>query len=443
MRQFFSMLATLLFAAPASAAWLAICPQPMDGRVLAEYQDPLGHKQVLLLNSEPLTGCRQSKLELTVDDIVWAGLVTAEVADLLDRGVSLVADKASKMTAVSEVIPAKPGAATEPAKQPVVPVEADMLRERQTYRPPPTSRSTWIWDVSRVVDQADELLLQMQGAQIETVFVAVRMTGAPLRLAEPGALAKFIAAAGALDIDVWIVEGDPNAVSVEGRPHFLERTAALAAFNTEQPPARRFSGIQYDIEPYLVAGFQLHTNAWLRAYLQTFAELRAQLDVPIEAAVPFWWADLQVDGVPVLAEMSRLVNGLTVMNYRTDPKQLKRLAQPFLRWGVVHQRYVRVAVESVALPDQMLWHFRRGDRGRLWHLDLEGSDVLVLLNRPARNPSGATYHRSYAREVPASGTTFHGQRQLLEAALPDLMLSWSDWESFAGVALHGYFEAGD
>ena len=67
---------------------------------------------------------------------------------------------------------------------------------------------------------------------------------------------------------------------------------------------------------------------------------------------------------------------------------LQRPAEPYLAWGAEAQRYVRIALESVALPDQSLTHFRRGRTGRLWQLRVGEADVLVLLAEPAGNPAG-------------------------------------------------------
>jgi len=159
--------------------------------------------------------------------------------------------------------------------------------------------------------------------------------------------------------------------------------------------------------------------------------------------VPFWWSGLTVDGQPLLTAMQPLVDGLTIMNYRTNLEQLQRLAEPYLAWGVKQQRYVRIALESVELPDQSLTHFRRGRTGRLWQLRVGDADVLVLLDKPAGNPAGVTFSRAYTTQVPASGTTFNAQRELLEQSLPALVRHWSAWPSFAGAALHGYLKTYD
>jgi len=304
-------------------------------------------------------------------------------------------------------------------------------------------RATWVWQGATALEDADNFITALLADNIHTLFLAVPLAGEPLAVADADSLATLIERAHELGIETWAVEGDPAAVTRQGREHFVKRTRAIAAFNASQSEGRRLSGVQYDIEPYLLPGFDLAREAWLHEYLDTLRELRSELSVPMEAAVPFWWSGLTVDDKPLLTAMRPLVDGLTIMNYRTNLEQLQRLAEPYLAWGVRQQRYVRIALESVALPDQSLTHFRRGRTGRLWQLRLGEANVLVLLADPAGNPAGPTFSRAYTTQVPASGTTFRGQRDQLDGSLPTLVRHWSAWPSFAGAALHGYLESYD
>ena len=315
------------------------------------------------------------------------------------------------------------------------------LELRSARRAVNATRATWIWRADDFLNSGSAVLSRLASEGFRTVFVAVPMTGSPAEVEHPAALADFFARAAALGIEVWAVEGDPRAVTDSGRRIFVERTRALARFHAAQPDVSRIQGVQYDIEPYLVPGFELERDAWLRAYLATLRELRAELPVPMEAAVPFWWLDLALDSRWFLEDLAKVVDGLTIMNYRTDADDLQRFAEPYLAWGVREQRHVRIALEFIDLPDQQLWHFRPGQPGRLWHVRLGEADVLLLLDRPRSNADGETYQRSYAHAVAASATTFHAQRERLEEILPDLVSAWSAWDSFSGVALHEYLPA--
>ena len=69
----------------------------------------------------------------------------------------------------------------------------------------------------------------------------------------------------------------------------VKMARAYAAYNRDAPAQARLSGLQLDIEPYLNSGYQLDTEDWMAAYLDTLSQVRAQAMMPMDVAVPFWW----------------------------------------------------------------------------------------------------------------------------------------------------------
>lgn len=304
----------------------------------------------------------------------------------------------------------------------------------------PPARSTWIWQAEAWIAKPGALLQQLENMGADTVFIAVPLDGDPLAVRDPMRLAQFIDDARRRRISVWVVEGDPRAVLPEGERHMAARGRALAAFNRGLPPDRRLAGVQYDIEPYLLPGFHLDTGRWLDRYLDTLTTLRRAAAMSMEVAIPFWWSDLETGDGPLLERLAGLVDGITVMNYRTDRDQILAGAAPFLAWGADHRRYVRIALEAGPIPAQTRWHFRPYDRGRLWRVELGRSSVLILLHGPAANPVGPSYALAYSLPVTADRTTFRGRTEALDGMLPELEKTWTAWPSFAGAALHEYLE---
>ncbi|MGD8977961.1 MAG: hypothetical protein PVG91_10175, partial [Gammaproteobacteria bacterium] len=242
----------------------------------------------------------------------------------------------------------------------------------------PPARATWVWQAETWIEAPAVLLEQLERMGADTVFIAVPLGGDPLAVTEPARLAQFIDDALHRRISVWVVEGDPRAVLPDGERHMAARGRALAAFNERLPPERRLAGVQYDIEPYLLPGFNLDTGRWLDRYLDTLRTLRRTVAMPMEVAIPFWWSGLMAADGPLLERLAGVVDGITVMNYRTDEDQILDGAGPFLAWGADHQRYVRIALEAGPIPEQTRWHFRPFKRGRLWRVDMGGSPVLIL-----------------------------------------------------------------
>lgn len=300
------------------------------------------------------------------------------------------------------------------------------------------ARAAWVWQPEAWMETAEALFGELERSGANTVFITVPLDGEPLAVSDPERLARFIDAARHRQVSVWAVEGDPGAVLPEGQVHMVRRASALAGFNASQRPARRLAGVQYDIEPYLLAGFALDTERWLTHYLGTIRALRQAAGMPLEVAVPFWWSGLATDDGPFLEQLATVVDGISVMNYRTDPSQIREGARPFLAWGAEQQRFVRIALEAGPIPEQTRWHYRPFEQGRLWQLEIGQMRALVLLRRPRANPAGPSFALAYAVPVSGDRTTFRGNTDALDRLLPELETDWAAWPSFAGIALHEY-----
>jgi len=233
------------------------------------------------------------------------------------------------------------------------------------------------------------------------------------------------------------VVGDPRAIFPGERPKFVRRAEAYAAYNRRVDRQARLAGIQYDIEPYVLPGYQLDPEPWNSAYLETISALKAAAAMPLEVVLPFWYEQQKVQGRTLLDRLAPYVDSVAVMDYRTDPTLLQQFAEPFLSWGMRTGRPVRIALEAGALPDQLRRHYRPAASGELWLSRVDGSDVLILLKRPLRNPRGPAFRYSHASQFLASRMTFHKNEANLTALTPSLEAQFGAWSSFAGLAFHG------
>lgn len=418
----------------APSAWLALCDGARDGG--RQYLRPDGGHQTLLVADAPMPSCESRRVAARPAEILWHGLIPESIAARSGAGLSLLGVGAANEFQVSEVIPT--------AAAPTARRQETYAKDGRTVTPAgkigwsARDRATWIWDHRRWTNDAATLIHKLEDANMTTVYITVPLSGDPLRVTNPEALALFTARASAAGIEVWVVEGDPAAVTVEGRLDFVARAGALADYNAAQGSGAQLHGVQYDIEPYLLPGFDLAREDWLAAYLKTLRQLRGSLLLPMEVAVPFWWSDLVVADRPILDAMTASVDGVTVMNYRTDPAQLYANAVAYLEWGQNSDRHVRIALETGELVDQTLRSFRRNDIGRLWQVEIGNRTALMLRDKPVANPHGPAFAQTHIVNVPASRTTFFGARGELEELLPKLSRQLTGWPAYAGIALHEY-----
>jgi len=126
------------------------------------------------------------------------------------------------------------------------------------------------------------------------------------------------------------------------------------------------------------------------------------------------------------------------MAYRTDLDRIIEAATPILDWGVSHGTSVRIALERGPLPDETILRFWPAGAGTLWLVPIDGSlPLLILLDRPEKNPIGRAFAEVGRTPAPGSNQTFHPFPECLLVALPHLDATFSAWPSFIGMAIHG------
>lgn len=298
-------------------------------------------------------------------------------------------------------------------------------------------RALWAWKPAAWQMNPEALLQRLAEHAADTVYVTIPLTAGNARVAEPVALQRFVSLASERNIRVWAVVGDPRAVLPVARNSYIAMARAYAAYNRSAASRARLAGLQLDIEPYLNRGYQLDAESWLSAYLETLSQVRPQVMMPIDVAVPFWWGRQRYRNALFLDHLRPLVEVVTVMNYRTDQQQILDLAEPFLAWGTSAKRNIRIGLEAGPIPDESLHVFRNTPQGDLWLVPMGANALLLLLDAPQANPAGNAYAYSHTLDQQGSNTTFHRNVAAMRKLLPELENTWRAWPSFGGIALHG------
>lgn len=306
---------------------------------------------------------------------------------------------------------------------------SDLRIALQPGTPPP--RAAWVWSADAWRNAPARVLRHARDHGIRTVFVSIPVKQGVVDA--PEALADFVRQAREAGVAVWSVDGDPAMVLPGQAGAAVARARAYADYTRGADRSARLAGMQFDVEHYLVPGYGAAADSLDRRYAALAAALRkAAGALPLDFVVPFWWS-----GKPrIMAALEKSATSITVMDYRTDAGQIAAFAQPFLDWGAIHGKAVRIALEAGPLAAERQRRYRRAAEGDVWIVDVAGQAVLVMLRAPRANPAGPAYSMVYERVLDGSATTFHGREQDLMALLPGLERDFSAWESFAGIALH-------
>jgi hypothetical protein len=297
----------------------------------------------------------------------------------------------------------------------------------------------------------------------------------PFDRAATGRLVADLRARGAL---TYALDGDPRYVGPENREGLLRTVARVVEHNRSAPPEQRFLGVRYDIEPYLLPGFQSPRRGEILAeYLAVVEALSGATrgaGLPFAVDIPFWLdAADEVTGepfeaveggvrTPVLSRVLELSDDVAVMAYRTvagGPDGVLEHARGELGRAARRGVGVFVGLETTALPDERRHTFRgpgrpglppladapwvvleerAGDRARMWLV--EGVDALGELERATSGARALTYWFA-GTPVALSGAvlSFHSLgAEAMRQVADEVLAAFGGGASFRGIAYHDY-----
>ena len=151
-------------------------------------------------------------------------------------------------------------------------------------------------------------------------------------------------------IRVVALDGSPDDVQNPSAPLRVVREV-LQYNETHQ---QGFSGIQFDIEPYLIESFSAQETLILDQYVQLLASLKAATTERIElaVAVPFWFGSKTLHGNNLMELIAANVDRLAIMSYRTQLSQILDIANNALCVGEKFGKPVDLGLEVTRLTDE-------------------------------------------------------------------------------------------
>lgn len=301
-------------------------------------------------------------------------------------------------------------------------------------------RSAWAWRPRRWREAPEGLVAEALALGAERLFVSVEIEDGAL--ADEARFSEFVGLARASGIGVAVVEGDPGMALDAGRAVAIRRLGALVAYQRRAAGDRRLAGVQYDIEPYLLPGFQAEPEHILRGWASTLDGLSANAaGLDLDLVLPFW-LPLHGSAGLVLPTIGRVAERVTVMAYRTTPADILTAAQPLLDWSASAARPLHVAVEAGPVGDETARAYRPAPTGDLLLVPQAGGDALVLLLAAPVTLSASDRLYALEREsvVPGARVSFLGDRRRLDEVIAQILPTLSAWPSFSGLALHGLID---
>lgn len=286
----------------------------------------------------------------------------------------------------------------------------------------PATIGAWIWRSNVLLNDKGIAARFLRKAKSHDIGVINLQVQPDLR-----SFSGFLLSAEQAGVRVNALSGAPDDVLYPDQP--LAVVQNVLRYNESH--AHRFSGIQFDIEPYLLKDFERRETEVLDRYLRLLARIRSATAGRLQfgVVVPFWFADKTIHGQNLMAMIAQRVDQLAVMAYRTNLDELLDIANNALCYGERYGKPVFLGLEVTKLPLESHLIIATSRLESLLRID----DGRVVLTRDPR------YFENIARrtEVRPSRISFYPDTQaafsMARATVP--------YRSFAGWIINGLDEA--
>ncbi len=292
---------------------------------------------------------------------------------------------------------------------------------------------TWLWEAEAWLARPKQIEEWAVTSRLDRIFLQLKIDN--WEVADRNALAEFVTRMGKREISVHAVDGDPAMVAGDGLDDALRRVAAIRSYQFTSQPSARLAGLQFDIEPYLLADFAFDSAAIWARWAQAIQAISSAWGEPVCVVVPFWMRDSEA-GAAAVAAARPSISGLTVMAYRTETGEVTALSEPWLAWGTLNQLPISIAIENGPLGVEVHRTFVRAETGSL-QLTEGGTATVSLLSQPIPVRQGALAYAFHDEtRINPERISFMNDRGKLAVARAELARLLVAWPSFDALMIH-------
>ena len=211
----------------------------------------------------------------------------------------------------------------------------------------PGTRATWLWNPWMFVEDEAAVLAFLVQKNVNKVYVQID------RDIPKNTYRSFVTQAHARGIAVFALDGAPSWVAPKGYTNQNRLMDWLGNYQSGSTDPARFDGIHLDVEPYLYSGWNSNRAATVKSYqslIQRAAVSSAQLNLPLEADMPFWFDEITYQntfGSGLLAEwVIANTDGVTLMAYRDSAPMIIDIVKNEIAMAEKYGKQVVVGVET-------------------------------------------------------------------------------------------------
>lgn len=208
------------------------------------------------------------------------------------------------------------------------------------------AKATWLWNASTIEESTQEIVTFNKKQGVKTIFLQIgsKVSAQSYR--------DFIRQATASGIEVHALSGQPDWALRESRHKADAFLAWVVQYNLESAPEERFTGIQFDVEPYLLKNWDASRSAIIEQWMEgirVWVESAKRSNLVVGAAVPFWLEQIEYPGVGVKVPFIEWIvdkfDYLAIMAYRDAANRVYELSLPTLEEADRQKKKVWIGIE--------------------------------------------------------------------------------------------------
>jgi hypothetical protein len=237
--------------------------------------------------------------------------------------------------------------------------------EEITVLPSDKVKTTWLWSTSLIgTSESRNSILQFAIEQsIGRIYLQVDPDVAR------SAYSAFITAAADNGIEIHALGGAPDWILPDQRKQIANLIKWVKDYNQSVLEKERFTGIQVDIEPYLLQEWlndrDTMVKNWIEALTLFNNEAKKDSALTTSAALPFWLGEVAVPSERDVMLNEKLMNQLdevTLMSYRDQAAALVEITASDLAVGDRLGKKIFVGVETNPSSEAAYTSFHQNSR---------------------------------------------------------------------------------
>ncbi|MDF2961661.1 MAG: hypothetical protein K0S39_3396 [Paenibacillus sp.] len=217
----------------------------------------------------------------------------------------------------------------------------------EAFLPSGKTRAVWLWDTTLISTNAgrNAVLQFARRQQITRIYLQVNTSVAKY------AYRAFIRSATSSGIRIHALDGAPDWVLPNQQLRISSLVKWVKTYNSSVTANERFTGIQVDIEPYLLREWYQDQDTtvtnWLDA-LTLFANETQDPSLLISSALPFWVDEIIVPatGGTLIESVLQLMNEVTLLSYRDQAQAVVDITDTKLTLADDLGKKIFVALET-------------------------------------------------------------------------------------------------